>query len=652
MRRALLSACLVFAVFVTPGAGASDPENEGLRAYVAGRFDEAAVGLKQSIREHQREAEAKKEKAPAISGQTAYFAGRSFVELGLRGLALHYLAQAELYGSPQWQLLARRELARAYFEATDYPAVMQVVDRIGAGGDPEVDYYAGLSAAELRAWPQAIEMLGRVPASSGYYGYALYARAQARAASEDYPGALADLATVIAKAPATGEPRKLLLLFTLSSGRPAALIEQAYVLRGKILYIQGKNAEAKAAFAKVSGEGGMGLSAARGLLLTGAGADAASKVEVPAYRAVDAAALLAVRAMAAEEKGEWDNARKLRGEVRDLVRTRLTSLDRLSSSPAAAEALEGDLSSFWQSLRQARWQQRWQEEQEALSKDTGSVGSPPPLSDAPFRPTEALFYGVWDQQRSNEWLHGLIGLRGAADQLARDIEVAPKRRSFWKFWRADDDLRLADALLVVRLVNLEQRLADHLHNFAGLTEDAFRDRKKHAVDQGNTLLLHLYTGEKYKFSEQLNWLDKTIEYKRYDIFRLVEQVPEKATDPVVSLLGNYVDLLADMRAKLADEGQTMPKASTESPATLGALRTGVRALTAELSDYIRKAIEPTRRAQVVFFTRVEADNEGSFSRLYGKVGRPEPKEKGDGDAETRRGDKPAAKEPAREEGGE
>lgn len=648
MRRALRSACLLLVVFAATGWGATDAENEGLRAYVAGRFDEAAVGLKQAIRERQREAEARKDKRPAVSGQTAYFAGRSFVELGLRGLALHYLAQAELYGTPEWQLLARRELARAYFEATDYPAVMQVLDRMGGAGDPEIYYYAGLAAAELRAWPQAIDMLGRIAPSSGYYGYAMYARAQARAASDDLAGALADLDAVIAKAPVRRESRRVLLLFSLSDSRPATLLEQAYVLRGKILYLEGKNTDAKAAFAAVKGEGGMGLAAARGLLLTGAGAEAAARVEIPASRPVDAAALLAVRAMAAEEKGDWDAARRLRSEVRELVKTRLTSLDRLSSSPQAEQALEGDLSSFWQSLRQARWEQRWQEEQQALSKETGSVGSPPSTSDAPFRPKDGMFYGAWDQSRTNAWLHGLIGLRGAVDQLARDIEAAPQRRSFWKFWRADDDLRLADALLVVRLVNLEQRLADHLHNFAGLSEDGYRDRKKRAVERGDALLVRLYLGEGFKVSEQLVWLDKTIEYKRYDIFRLVDQVPEKATDPVVSLFGNYVDLLSDMRVKLAGEGQTMPKASVESPATLAALRTGNRALADELSEYIRKAIEPTRRAQVAFFTRVEADNEGSFSRLYGRVGRPGAESKGDEGAATT--EKRSAEEPVGKEG--
>lgn len=648
MRRALRSACLLLVVFAATGWGASDPETEGLRAYVAGRFDEAAVGLKQAIRERQRQAEARKDKRPTVSGQTAYFAGRSFVELGLRGLALHYLAQAELYGTPEWRLLARRELARAYFEATDYPAVMQVLDRMGGAGDPEIYYYAGLAAAELRAWPQAIAMLGRIAPSSGYYGYAMYARAQARAASDDLAGALSDLDAVIAKAPLRRESRRVLLLFSLSDSRPATLVEQAHVLRGKILYLQGKNADAKAAFAAVKGEGGMGLAAARGLLLTGAGAEAAARVEIPAERPVDAAALLAVRAMAAEEKGDWDTARRLRIEVRELVKTRLTSLDRLSTSPEAEQALEGDLSAFWQSLRQARWEQRWQEEQQALSKETGSVGSPPSSSEATFRPKDGMFYGAWDQSRSNAWLHGLIGLRGAADQLARDIEAAPQRRSFWKFWRADDDLRLADALLVVRLVNLEQRLADHLHNFAGLSEEGYRERKKRAVERGNALLVHLYLGERYKVSDQLVWLDKTIEYKRYDIFRLVDQVPEKATDPVVSLFGNYVDLLSDMRVKLAGEGQTMPKASIESPATLAALRTGDRALVDELSGYIRKAIEPTRRAQVAFFTRVEADNEGSFSRLYGRVGRPGSESKSDQGAAAV--EKWSAEEPAGKEG--
>src|SRR5437879_2975425 len=108
MRGPVRVLAVVFLVALPMIAGGAEPGVEGLKAYVAGRFDEAVVGLKQSVREG---AEAKK---PDAAGQTPYFLGRSFHELGLRGLALHYLGQAELYGRPQWQLLSQRELARVY----------------------------------------------------------------------------------------------------------------------------------------------------------------------------------------------------------------------------------------------------------------------------------------------------------------------------------------------------------------------------------------------------------------------------------------------------------------------------------------------------------------------------------------------------------
>ena len=50
------------------------------------------------------------------------------------------------------------------------------------------------------------------------------------------------------------------------------------------------------------------------------------------------------------------------------------------------------------------------------------------------------------------------------------------------------------------------------------------------------------------------------------------------------------------------------------------LRAANESLTRELSDYIHKASEPTRRAQLAFFTRMEADNERSLARLYGRAG--------------------------------
>jgi hypothetical protein len=307
--------------------------------------------------------------------------------------------------------------------------------------------------------------------------------------------------------------------------------------------------------------------------------------------------------------------------VRDLVHQRLASLERLETDGSAEDALERDLSAFRQRLQRARWEQRWSEEKPSLSKDVaGSVGSPPDVPDDPFLPKDGIFYSVWDQARANAWLAGLVELRTSAEELARAIELAPQRGSMWKFWRRDEDRRLADALLVIRVANLRQRVADHLHNFAGLDEEGDRARKREAVESAIAELDRLYLGSEAKVPPLLANLVKGLEYKRFDMFRLVEAVPERATDPVISLAGNYVDLLADLRGRLADAGESVPKASAAGAKVLEELQASNRALTAEISDYIRRAIEPTRRAQVAFFTRIEADNESSLSRLFGRAG--------------------------------
>jgi hypothetical protein len=104
--------------------------------------------------------------------------------------------------------------------------------------------------------------------------------------------------------------------------------------------------------------GSMGFEAVRGMLLNGAGAESASKMEITPTRPVDAAALLTVRAVAAEEKGDYDQARMIRTQLRELVKTRLATLERLESDPATEDALEGDLAAFWQRLRRAACQGR------------------------------------------------------------------------------------------------------------------------------------------------------------------------------------------------------------------------------------------------------------------------------------------------------
>src|SRR5262249_435143 len=159
-------------------------------------------------------------------------------------------------------------------------------------------------------------------------------------------------------------------------------LEQARVLRGKILYLQGRDKEARATFATVRSGGRMGFEAVRGLLLTGAGVESASKVEISSARPVDAAALLTVKAVAAEQKGDYDDGGGVGSEVRELVRKRLATLERLETQPDVENDLEKDLAAFWQRLRRARWRQRWEEENPVLADAVAeAVGSPASVTD-------------------------------------------------------------------------------------------------------------------------------------------------------------------------------------------------------------------------------------------------------------------------------
>ncbi len=610
--------------------GEESPAIAGLAAYFSGRFDEAAVGLKHSLR-----SESDRKTAEVSLGATAYFLGRSFHELGLRGLALHYFGQAEFSREPTWRLLARRELVRAYYEIGDFPAVMRVFDREAEDSeDGEISYFAGLAAAELVLWSEAEKILSRVEPGHPFFRYAVYARAQARAAKDDLTGALGDLDQVVALPdPPAGRRRgPLAALFGAGPSGPTQLRNQAQLLRGKILYLQGRGREAQGAFGAVDASSGLGFEALRGLVLTGAPAGAADKVEVPVARAVDASALLAVKAAAAEERNDLDSARKLRQELGGVARKRLEALERLASDSdrAAEEALEGDLAGFWRELREARWRERWIEERPLLSKGVISqVEAKETRSFEQFAPKEGAFYGVWDRSRSDRWLRGLIELRSRAATLGSDLETGPAEKPIWAFWRSDDDQRLAVAILAIRLVNLQQLFADHLHTFDVLTDDQFRPRKRGSVAAAIAQLDRLYVGDRPKIPEQLSNLAKALEYKRGDMLRLIDSVPERSTDPDISLCGNYVDLLADMRARLSDGGEKVVPIDDVAPGLLEAWRVAEKELAAEISSQIRRAIAPTLKRQIAFFLRVEADNEGSLSRLLARRAESGPRARGE-----------------------
>ncbi|MGH7819285.1 MAG: hypothetical protein ACREQ9_05890, partial [Candidatus Binatia bacterium] len=471
--------------------------------------------------------------------------------------------------------------------------------------DPEIFYLAGVSAAMLGRWDEAERILGRLLPDDAEYGFGLYVRAQARIVRGDFRGALADLDGMSAT-----ETRV-----------SAELLDQSRILKGKLLYLEERHAEARAAFGAVESGGSVGFEALRGLLLARSDADAASRVKVSESRPTDAATLLLVKAIAAEEREDAELATEIRERLRGVVTRRLRALERLSAAGSHVDALEEDLARFAGTLRRERWRSRWPQERALV--DHGSAedlpAAPPEPADR-FEPKEGLFYEAWEQARSDPWLRGSIELLARSQELVADLEALPRRKPFWMFWRRDEDRRLAAALVVLRFANLEQLFADHLHTLQAISREELQERKKRSTSRAIDRLRRLYVGREAKIPAALSNLRLHLEYKEGDMRRLVESAPERSTDPVISLLGNLVDLLAETRARLADAEEPLPELEpVNATRIVEAIRSENAALGREIAVRIREVVDPTVRRQLAFFTRLAADNEGSLSRLYART---------------------------------
>jgi hypothetical protein len=159
-------------------------------------------------------------------------------------------------------------------------------------------------------------------------------------------------------------------------------------------------------------------------------------------------------------------------------------------------------------------------------------------------------------------------------------------------------------------------MVDHLHEFSGLTEEEARARKRAAVEETTEELLRLYLGgSKAPAASSENGVAE----KRLELLRGTEAAAERATESLIAGLRDYVDLLADARfgsVPSRDENE----ASTRIALLIGRMREATGTVTTGLSSRIGAVIEQTRREQLGFFDRVEADNQGSLSRLYARLG--------------------------------
>ena len=577
----------------------ADLVERGVESYLDARFSVAVVELKAAL------VALGDDPAPAIRSRADYFAGRSCRELGLRGLALHYLGRAERVTQPEgrlWRALAQREMLRIYFEAGEYSAVSQLFWRFEAANQPgEAAYLAGMALAMEGRWREADKVLGQVQASDPLAPYADFVHAQARAANGDLKGAASRLSRL--------EVRKDL---------PPGLGDQARILRGKILFLLGREREGRKAFAAVSGGGEAGLEALRGLLLTGAGAGgAAALVEFSDTRPTVAATGMLVRARAADERGDAIEAREVRQRLRSLVQERRRRIDGLLAGAGGTDALRKDLSEFAARLRHERWRLRTEQEKAMLSAERAvpaEVGT-----DDRFVPTDGTFHEVWNRARSDQWMRGVIEIMSHADDLDRESEAAAAGSSLWRrLWEGDDAERFALALLAIRQANLVQLFEDHLFTFERSKREDLAAKKKSALEEAVDSVRALYLGKPVALPNEMDNVRLRLEYKRGDIVRLTAAVPERSTSPANSLFGNYIDLLAEMRQAMIDREIEVPELATERAKFLTTLNARTQALRRELRAELDRAMAPELRRQMAFFIRLDADNEGALSRLFAR----------------------------------
>ena len=596
-------------------ANAADLTTEGVCAYATGRFGEAASVLRRAVGDGAAN-------QPDF-GLRAYFLGRALREAGLPSFARRWLRAAETAESSQWRQLARREESQLDFEAGDRATLLEQFDRGNGEADPEITYLTGLVAAQQRDWQHAKTILGLVSTTSPYYPHARYARAQAEAAEGSFDAALADLTEALQHAPtpqdapqarltdrellqpADGESGMLRIGF-VPSAPAVALRDRALLLRGKIFYVRGRPADARSAFAAVTAEGRTGLDALRGLMLTG-GVEDTAQIRAPRTHVLGAALLMASAAGAAQREDfsvEW----RRRIALDDLVHARLSRLERLASDASLRTALEGDVAEFGLRLRRARAQSRWREEQAILP--ISCTLAPAQSSDEAFRPSDETFYGLWESSQPDAASAALLDLVIDGRALATDLEAPFERRPFWELWRSGGDERLHYALLVVRVTSLRLRLADHARRFAGLADGDYRVRRREALEEALGKLDGLYRGTAP--------IDRSARLSREKsaILEVAESARDDSTDALIELLGGHVDALFMGSAKLATRESDI---STFASELVGELRAQNSSVTAETSSRVQVLIEARRQAELRFFDRVAADNQGALSRVYARL---------------------------------
>lgn len=598
----LVAAAAIVAV-AARRAPAASLDWEGICDYGAGHYEEAAVELRAAFAaEHGR------------SARLGYFLARSLAELGLRSRAAALLeAVAERRDDRVWRPLARRELARLRFEARDREALLAMSEAPGAAADPEIAYLAGLAAAELDDWRRARELLAAVPAASPLFVHARYLRAQSAAAAGDLEGALVDLNETVRAAPAriSVAPKRLRVreLFEPAEGDlgpfalsfrdvdPAVDIrDRAQVLRGKILYLQGRLGEAREAFAAVEGGGAVALEAMRGLAVAG-DPEVAARVPFAPKRPLDRAAVLAARALAAERAGDVAAEWLARDEIDAISRQRLDALDRLAADDRTGADLLHDLAVFEARIGEARAERRWREERERL-ETTCSFERSASAGDVAFRPGDPLFYALWTESRSSAWLRDLVAIAADALRLARDLRSTGDASTGWtRIVGAQRDLSARSRLRVLRASDLEERLALHLHRFHEIDDAALEARRRRAVGDAARELRLLYVGITASVSP-----------------------PDDAPRSSPAASAAALDALADDLERAAAAAAAEGRASVYADAALdGRLHRKLIALSREIAGRVRGATRAAVRLERAAVQRVSADNERSRSLLLGRI---------------------------------
>lgn len=551
-------------------AETADLQTEGLCAYAAGHFGDAAAALTQSVRDRPELLD--REAGPGC-GRTAYFLGRSLRELGLRRLALDTVSRAERCRRSEWARLARREAAAIALEAGGAETPGECVGRSEGSSDPEVCYFAGLAAARRGSWPEAIDILGRISPSSKVFGHAQFVRAQSMAAAGDLDASLAVLHEVVRCARLEAQARSDV---GLRSSPPALLLDQAELLRGKILYLKGRRVEARASFAAAAASGAGGFEALGGLMLAG-GEEAAAKIPIPQSRPAESAALLMAKAVVAEKRDDVKGAWEARSLLRDLTQARVERLEQLGSNPSARAALDADVTELSLRLRTARALRRWQDEQSPANLPCPREPRAWPSREQ-FRAHDGLSDAVWSESRVDPSLRGLTDLKVRSGELARDLATPAERAPFWRFWRRPVDPEVRQALLVIRLADLRSSTADFLHRFGRISADERKGRRREARDAALRELRALGLGEP-------------------------SVVPET---------------LGSLRASVAVSDRR-PQASVDPAGFVGRARAEIRTLALELAGHIEEAMEAVRRRQLAFFERIDADNRRSLAGLHARM---------------------------------